>query len=209
MKRELPAALLFNYYQLFGQTRKVKSQYNLQLYKKLVGSGCVPLFSYCQCSGVGARDCGISSRTKDTSAFKSRLVRDTSAGSTVAAWGAALAITIKTCDGTHPVALQVPHLDLQQGEVSQDLQVVFVPLQRVAVALDGLVVLLVGSLQQPVHVPALCNTTRESRGQRVWTATSGDGTIVHNKTTFETFQLTSVRWSSYWQTKHVNRKWSP
>ena len=54
----------------------------------------------------------------------------------------------------HPVALQVPHLDLQQGQVSQDLQVVLVPLQGVTVALDGLVVLLVGALQQAVHVPA-------------------------------------------------------
>ena len=55
---------------------------------------------------------------------------------------------------SHPIALQVPHLDLQQGEVAQDLQVVLVPLQGVAVALDGLVVLLVRALQQPVHVPA-------------------------------------------------------
>lgn len=43
----------------------------------------------------------------------------------------------------HPVALQVSHLDLQQGQVSEDLQVVFIPLQSVAVTLDGLVILLV------------------------------------------------------------------
>lgn len=55
---------------------------------------------------------------------------------------------------THPVALQVPHLDLQKGQVSEDLQVVLVPLQSVAVALDGLVVLLVRALQEAVNVPA-------------------------------------------------------
>jgi len=47
----------------------------------------------------------------------------------------------------HPVALQVSHLDLQQREVSQDLQVVLVPLQSVAVTLDGFVILLVRALQ--------------------------------------------------------------
>lgn len=55
---------------------------------------------------------------------------------------------------THPVALQVSHLDLQQGQVPEDLQVVFVPLQRVAVTLDGLVVLLIRALQEAVDVPA-------------------------------------------------------
>lgn len=64
---------------------------------------------------------------------------------------------LKTCTGgggTHPVALQVSHLDLKQGQVSQDLQVVFVPLQGVPVTLDGLVVLLIGALQEAVDVPA-------------------------------------------------------
>lgn len=56
---------------------------------------------------------------------------------------------------THPVALQVSHLDLKQGQVSEDLQVVFVPLQGVAVTLDGLVVLLIRALQEAIDVPAL------------------------------------------------------
>ena len=41
------------------------------------------------------------------------------------------------------VAFQVPHLDLQQGQVPQDLDVLGVKLERVPVALDGLVILLV------------------------------------------------------------------
>lgn len=55
---------------------------------------------------------------------------------------------------THPVALQVSHLDLKQGQVPEDLQVVFVPLQGVAVTLDGLVVLLIRALQEAVDMPA-------------------------------------------------------
>lgn len=54
----------------------------------------------------------------------------------------------------HPVALQVSHLDLQEGQVSEDLQVVLVPLQSVAVTLDGLVVLLIRALQEAIDVPA-------------------------------------------------------
>lgn len=54
----------------------------------------------------------------------------------------------------HPVALQVPHLDLQQRQVSEDLQVVLVPLQSVAVTLDGLIVLLIRALQEAVYMPA-------------------------------------------------------
>lgn len=55
---------------------------------------------------------------------------------------------------THPVTLQVSHLDLQEGEISKDLQVVFVPFQCVSVALNSLVILLVRPLEQTVHVPA-------------------------------------------------------
>lgn len=57
---------------------------------------------------------------------------------------------------THPVSLQVSHLDLQQREVSEDLQIVLVPLQSVAVTLDGLVIFFIGALQQAVHMPAWC-----------------------------------------------------
>lgn len=60
----------------------------------------------------------------------------------------------------HPVALQVSHLDLQQGQVPEDLQVVLVPLQSIPITLDGLFVLLVRALQKTVDVPA-CLTVKE------------------------------------------------
>ena len=44
-------------------------------------------------------------------------------------------------------------MHLEQREISEDLNVFRVPLERIAVALDGLVVLLVRPLQQPVDVP--------------------------------------------------------
>lgn len=59
-----------------------------------------------------------------------------------------------TSDAPHPVALQVSHLDLKQGQVSQDLQVVLVPLQSIAVTLDGLIILLIRALQQAINMPA-------------------------------------------------------
>lgn len=52
------------------------------------------------------------------------------------------------------VALEVAHLDLEKRQVLQDLQVILLPLERVAVALDGLIVLLVAALEQSVDVPA-------------------------------------------------------
>ena len=52
------------------------------------------------------------------------------------------------------VSLEVPHLDLQEREVPENLDVVLVPLEGVPVALDGLVVLLVRALQEAEHVPA-------------------------------------------------------
>lgn len=55
---------------------------------------------------------------------------------------------------THPVALQVSHLDLKKGQVPEDLQVVFVPLQGVTVTLDGLIVLFIRTLQEAIDVPA-------------------------------------------------------
>ena len=52
------------------------------------------------------------------------------------------------------VSLEVPHLDLQEREIPENLDVVLVPLEGVPVALDGLVVLLVRALQEAEHVPA-------------------------------------------------------
>ncbi len=51
------------------------------------------------------------------------------------------------------IAFQIAHLNLQQAEIAQNLNVLLVPLEGVAVALDGLLVLLVGALQQSVDVP--------------------------------------------------------
>ena len=48
---------------------------------------------------------------------------------------------------TYPESLAVSHLNLEEGEVSEDLHVLVVPLQSIAIALDGLFVLLVRSLQ--------------------------------------------------------------
>lgn len=52
-------------------------------------------------------------------------------------------IPLRRPQAAHPVTLQVPHLDLQQRQVPEDLQVVLVPLESVAVTLDGLIVLLI------------------------------------------------------------------
>ena len=46
------------------------------------------------------------------------------------------------------------NLNLQKRQISENLNVVLVPFERVPVTLDGLVVLLVAPLQQAVHVPA-------------------------------------------------------
>ena len=46
-------------------------------------------------------------------------------------------------NATNLVSFEVPHLDLKQGQVPQDLDVLGVKLERVPVALDGLVILLV------------------------------------------------------------------
>ena len=46
------------------------------------------------------------------------------------------------------------NLNLQKRQISENLNVVLVPFERVPVTLDGLVVLLVAPLQQTIHVPA-------------------------------------------------------
>lgn len=70
----------------------------------------------------------------------------------------------------HPVSFQVSHLDLQQGEVSENLQIVLIPLQSVTVTLDGLVILFIWALQQAVHVPAWCG--QSVRENHAWTQVS-------------------------------------
>lgn len=52
------------------------------------------------------------------------------------------------------VPFQVPHLNLKEGEVPEDLDVFPVPFEGVPVALDGLDVFLVRPLEEAVHVPA-------------------------------------------------------
>ena len=49
---------------------------------------------------------------------------------------------------------EVADLNLQVGEVSQDLRVALVQLERHAVALDGLPVVAIGAVHKAVHVPA-------------------------------------------------------
>lgn len=66
---------------------------------------------------------------------------------------------------THPVTLQVSHLDLQQWEISKDLQVVFVPFQCVSVALYSLIVLLVRPLEQTVHMPTWKCHVKDKQGK--------------------------------------------
>mmetsp|Transcript_25665 Transcript_25665/g.42954 ORF Transcript_25665/g.42954 Transcript_25665/m.42954 type:complete len:300 (-) Transcript_25665:363-1262(-) len=48
----------------------------------------------------------------------------------------------------------VTHLHLQERQITQDLRILLIQSQRVLVALDGLTVVPIRSVQQPVHVPA-------------------------------------------------------
>lgn len=54
---------------------------------------------------------------------------------------------------TYPVAFQVAHLYLEQRQVAQDLNIVLVPLERIPVALDRLVILFICALQDAVDMP--------------------------------------------------------
>lgn len=61
-----------------------------------------------------------------------------------------------TIDGSssEPAYLDFSDLDLQGGEVLEDLQVLRLVFECVQVALDGLGVVAFGAVQQAVHVPA-------------------------------------------------------
>jgi hypothetical protein len=56
------------------------------------------------------------------------------------------------------IALQVAHLNLEQGQVPQDLQIVFVPLESIAIAFDCFGILLIRPLEQAEHVPTNVRT---------------------------------------------------
>ena len=51
-------------------------------------------------------------------------------------------------------AIEIAHLDLQEGEVAKDLHVILVASEGVAVGLDSFLVLLLGSVEEAVDVPA-------------------------------------------------------
>ena len=46
------------------------------------------------------------------------------------------------------ISFKIPHLDLEERQISEDLDVVGIPPQRVPVTLDRFVVLLIGSLKK-------------------------------------------------------------
>ena len=54
---------------------------------------------------------------------------------------------------TYFVTLQIPHLNLQQREISEDLNVFAVPFQCVPIRLDCLDIFLVRPLKQAIDVP--------------------------------------------------------
>ena len=54
----------------------------------------------------------------------------------------------------HRESLQVTHLYLQHGQISQDLQVIRINSECLLVSLDGFIVIVIVTMQQAVHVPA-------------------------------------------------------
>jgi len=55
---------------------------------------------------------------------------------------------------THPITFQIPHLNLQEGEISKNLDVILFPLEGISVALDALIIFLVRALKETVDMPA-------------------------------------------------------
>lgn len=52
------------------------------------------------------------------------------------------------------VSLQITHLYLQQRQILENLQIVLLPFQGIAIALNRLIVLFITTLEQTVDMPA-------------------------------------------------------